>query len=141
MGTAPNAPALIALNDSTYTAGPGGTEYQVRTNGTLTIRNPGSTLPPVVAVRRPEVTLTGAALAPFAGSYYSEELGSTYTVTAGDSSLVLKTRWGNPLTVRSVTTDHFLGNTIVVFTRDARGRIDGMRISDQRSRRVRFVRR
>ena len=83
---------------------------------------------------------TRAELEAYAGSYYSEELGATYTVSATDSTLVFKTRWATERTVRPTYGDTFSGDFLVQFTRDRSRRVDGMLLSSGRVRRVRFER-
>jgi CubicO group peptidase (beta-lactamase class C family) len=82
------------------------------------------------------------ALAGYAGSYRSDELGTTYTITATDSSLVLTPpiAGGDELTVYPLTMDVFDGGPVVQFTRDSAGKIDGLFLTSPRSRRMRFVR-
>jgi CubicO group peptidase (beta-lactamase class C family) len=80
-----------------------------------------------------------AELERYAGSYYSEELGATYDVTATDSTLVLKTRWGTERVVRPAYGDTFAGDFLLSFPRRG-GRIDGMIMGSGRVRGVRFTR-
>ena len=72
----------------------------------------------------------------------SDELaGAVYVVSAGDSTLSLKTRTSNPITARPVFADGFLGGGYTIqFTR-SRDQISGFEISNGRMRRVKFVRR
>ena len=93
---------------------------------------------PDVWRRVEEVKPTSAQLAEYAGTYYSEELGATYTVAASDSALVLRTRWADSVVVRPSYRDAFGGPFFVNFTRD-RGKVDGMTFSSGRVRRVRFI--
>ena len=84
---------------------------------------------------------TRAELERYAGSYYSEELGATYAVTATDSTLVLKSRWGaGDRVVRMAFGDTFVGDYLLRFTRGKGGRIEGMLMSSGRARGVRFQR-
>jgi hypothetical protein len=76
----------------------------------------------------------------YAGSYYSEELGATWTVTATDSTLVLKTRGGTDQVVRPAYEDTFTGAFLLNFTRGAGRKVDGMLMSSGRVRKVRFDR-
>lgn len=57
-----------------------------------------------------------------------------------DSTLVLKSRWGNDRTVRPVFGDTFVGDYLLRFTRGKGGKIDGMLMSSGRVRGVRFAR-
>jgi CubicO group peptidase (beta-lactamase class C family) len=82
---------------------------------------------------------TAAAMRAYAGTYASEELGATYTVTADDSTIVLKTRRGESVRLPFAYEDTFAGRFIVTFTR-SRGAIDGFRMSSGRVRGVRFTR-
>ena len=77
----------------------------------------------------------------YAGTYYSEELGATYSVAATDSTLVFKTRWGTLLgaTVRPSYGDTFIGDFLVTFTRGRGGKIDGALVGTGRVRNVRFT--
>jgi CubicO group peptidase (beta-lactamase class C family) len=93
---------------------------------------------PDVWRRVEEVKPTAAELAEYAGTYYSEELGATYTVAVKDSTLVLKTRWADDVVARPTYKDAFGGQIAVEFTR-TRGKVDGMTFSSGRVRRVRFV--
>jgi CubicO group peptidase (beta-lactamase class C family) len=84
---------------------------------------------------------TRAELERYTGSYYSEELGATYAVSATDSTLVLKSRWGaGDRVVRMAFGDTFVGDYLLRFTRGKGGRIEGMLMSSGRSRGVRFER-
>jgi len=81
-------------------------------------------------------------LAAYAGEYLSDELaGAVYTVTAGDSTLTLRTGTSNGITARLVFADTFIGDgDTMQFTR-AGGRITGFDVSNGRIRHVQFVRR
>lgn len=88
--------------------------------------------------RQEQARPTRDQLAAYAGTYYSEELGATYTVTVKDSTLRFRTRWANEVTLRPAYADAFVGQYTVNFTRDG-GAVDGMLMSSGRVRRVKFV--
>jgi len=81
-------------------------------------------------------------LAAYAGEYVSDELaGAVYIVTAGDSTLTLRTGTSDGITARLVFADTFLGNgNTIQFTR-AGERVTGFDVSNRRIRHVKFVRR
>jgi CubicO group peptidase (beta-lactamase class C family) len=85
-------------------------------------------------------TMTRATLAPYAGTYASEELDATYRVEAGDSTLMLRTGAAPPLVARAVFADGFVsGQYTIQFVRRG-GRVTGFEISHPRARGVAFVR-
>jgi hypothetical protein len=90
--------------------------------------------------RYPASTPTRSDLEAFAGTYYSEELGATWTVRATDSTLVFKTRGGIDRHLRPTYGDVFLGDFLVAFTRDPKRKVIGLLMSSGRVRNVRFVR-
>jgi CubicO group peptidase (beta-lactamase class C family) len=92
--------------------------------------------------RRPSVAVTRQLLARYAGEYVSDDLaGAVYVVSAGDSTLSLKTGTSNGITARPVFADGFLGSGYTIqFTR-SRDQITGFEISNGRMRRVKFARR
>ena len=136
-----NGPELIALSETRFRVGGGPIQLSLNQAGDLV-----QTIvawPPRAAVtfkRQPTKTLSRADLEAYAGRYYSEELGAAYTVTATDSTLGLKTRLGRALTVRHAYGDTFAGDMLLNFTRDAGGRVDGIRMSSNRVFHVRFER-
>ena len=93
---------------------------------------------PVTLTRDKAAQLTAAQLQQYAGTYYSEELGATYIVTATDTTLQLKTRMGPARFVRPVYGDTFVGDYLISFTRRG-GKVDGMLMSSGRVRRVAFT--
>ena len=97
----------------------------------------------IVLRREAAVTPSKAMLAPYVGSYYSEELDVRYVLVSNDTVLALKHRKfnGNAL-LRAEFVDGFsssMGATFL-FTRDAKKRITGFTLSDGRVRGVRFLR-
>ena len=81
--------------------------------------------------------------ATYARLTWSASEGATWTVTATDSTLVLKTRGGTDQTVRPAYGDTFTGAFLLSFTRagGATGKVDGMLMSSGRVRKVRFEKR
>jgi CubicO group peptidase (beta-lactamase class C family) len=134
-------PTLVPLSDRRFRVTGQPVEVEFTPDGKLvqTIQ----AWPPRRAItleRRESARPSRAELERYAGSYYSEELGATYTVAATDSTLVLKTRWATDRTVRPAYGDTFVGDGLVTFTRDRARRVDGMLMSSGRVRRVRFER-
>lgn len=81
-----------------------------------------------------------SALAVFAGTYESEELGVSYVVAVRDGRLEIRRRPDPALVLLPVYRDDFsLGGRTIRFSRDAQGRIDGFRIYAGRVRGLRFV--
>jgi CubicO group peptidase (beta-lactamase class C family) len=138
-----NGPALLPLSPNRFRVAGQDIELEFTPDGRL-VQTSLAWPPraPVVAKRvatapaRP----SRAELESYAGSYYSEELGVRYELTATDSTLVLKTRGGTDRSVRPVHGDMFLGDYLLSFTRGRGGRIDGMLMSTARVRAVRFDR-
>ncbi|HEY4131532.1 MAG TPA: serine hydrolase, partial [Gemmatimonadaceae bacterium] len=91
---------------------------------------------------RARVQPNHAMLEQYAGHYVSDELaGAVYVVTAGDSTVSLKTGTETPEPARAVYADTFLmggGGTLVQFTRTD-GKVTGFEVTDGRMRRVKFV--
>lgn len=92
--------------------------------------------------RKAPVVTSPALLAPYAGSYYSEELDARYVLVARDSVLAVEHRKLDDAQLRPEFADGFSSNfgSMIVFTRDAKQRITGFTLSDGRVRGVRFVR-
>lgn len=134
-----NGPVLVPLSASRFRVSgqPVEVEFAGETMVSKLLDWPGGTSTTqrrVSTVRRSRADLEG-----YAGSYYSEELGAAYDVTATDSTLVLKTRWGTERTVRPAYGDTFAGDFLLTFVRRG-GRIDGMVMGSGRVRGVRFTR-
>jgi len=88
------------------------------------------------------VRLTPAQLAAFAGNYVSEELGVVYTVFVAGETLEIVFQPAYRLSLTPAFADGFDGGGVTVrFTRSAAGAIDGLLVTMDRARRVRFARR
>jgi CubicO group peptidase (beta-lactamase class C family) len=84
---------------------------------------------------------TAAQLASYAGSYWSDELDTRFTVAARDGGLVVRTRLGEETKLSPAFTDAFTSSAgTVIFSRDARGKVNGFGIWAGRIRDVRFRR-
>jgi CubicO group peptidase (beta-lactamase class C family) len=89
--------------------------------------------------RKDTMVISKAALQPYAGTYYSEELNATYRVVTTDTSITLQTGTSEPFRVRPVFADAFVGRYTVLFTRSGK-KITGFELTSGRSRRVKFRR-
>jgi CubicO group peptidase (beta-lactamase class C family) len=84
---------------------------------------------------------TAQQLADFAGSYYSEELDTTYRLTVEDGTLKVTDRNDQKLVLTPTYRDAFTGRFQAEFSRDAQGRVTGFVVHAGRIRHVKFVRR
>lgn len=92
---------------------------------------------------RVEAPLTGAsAIAAYAGTFSSAELGARLTLVARGDTLVLDRAWREAVPLRPVFRDAFEtgGGERLRFMRDARGRVTGFEIWAGRVRHLRFDR-
>ncbi|HET9274689.1 MAG TPA: serine hydrolase, partial [Gemmatimonadales bacterium] len=82
-----------------------------------------------------------AALAPYAGSYRSPELGTAYRIALEKDTLRILRGWRGAQDLVPVYRDGFaLGSSDLRFTRDPAGRITGFVVWSGRVRRLRFER-
>jgi hypothetical protein len=134
-------PELVPVGPGRFRLAGSASEFEFRPDGTAIERFVAGwpARSPATWRRHAPWSPTAAELAAYAGTYTSAELGATYTVSVRDSTLVLRTRWAQEVTVRPVYRDAFVGNYTVEFTRTG-GKIDGMRWTTGRARGVRFVR-
>ena len=84
-----------------------------------------------------------AALAAYAGTYYSEELDTARDVVERDGALWVENWPAVPVRATPTFADgfNFGRGWHSTFTRDAAGRVDGVELTNGRCRRIRFVRR
>jgi hypothetical protein len=99
-----------------------------------------------IPAKRTSSRLTAEAeLAEYTGDYYSEELGTTYTVTLQNGGLVVTHRRNDDINLTSLAADSFQGNRWffqrVRFTRDKENRVSGFRLTGSRVRNMRFEKR
>jgi CubicO group peptidase (beta-lactamase class C family) len=83
---------------------------------------------------------SAAALAEYAGVYYSEELDTRYTVIVRDGKLVVRRRKFEDATLTPKSPDEFATADVggIKFTRDSEKRVDGLEINAGRVRHLRF---
>ena len=86
-----------------------------------------------------------AALSAYTGTYYSEELDTSYVMQVEDGQLRAKHRRREPIALTPTIQDRFSGDawffSQVRFTRDAERNVDGLLVSNGRSRNIRFEKR
>jgi len=86
--------------------------------------------------------ISPAALADYAGTYYSADVEATYEVSVKDGALTLFLRPATRIALRPVGKDAFTGfNNRVWFTRDASGRVAALHVGGGRAYDVVFERR
>jgi hypothetical protein len=89
-------------------------------------------------------TLDEVRVAEYAGSYYSDELGTTYTVVIKQGKLVVTHRRLSDIILSPTFTDRFAGDRWPVlrlrFTRNASNKVDGFRLTGDRVKNLRFAR-
>lgn len=97
------------------------------------------------AIRAPRVepyTATTAELEEYEGEFYSEELATSYWITVRDGELVANHRRHGDIRLIPSLRDEFRGDQWffqgVEFDRDANGAVTGLRVSNGRSRNLRF---
>jgi CubicO group peptidase (beta-lactamase class C family) len=89
----------------------------------------------------PAFAPTPADLGAFAGTYYGEEIDTTYTLYVEDGKLKGRFRPAQRFEMRPVYADAFeVEGDVVRFTRDASGRVDGFLVYAGRVRHLRFIR-
>ncbi len=91
---------------------------------------------------RSAAPLTAAALAEYAGVYYSEELDARYTVIVKDNKLVVRRRKFEDATLTPKSPDEFAVADAgsIKFTRNSEKRVAGFEINAGRIRHLRFSR-
>jgi CubicO group peptidase (beta-lactamase class C family) len=140
-------PALVPIGANALSTSDGSRTFAVERKGTgggvRIIESDGGRSKPRVWEREPPFAPTPQNLAAYAGDYVCDELGSlVYTFYVEDGALKLRARPAQRSTLTPAFPDGFLsdGDTIR-FTRDAKGRVDGLRIYAGRVRNLRFVKR
>ena len=105
----------------------------------LTVKNEGQSMP---ATRLETEAVKPAELAEYAGDYYSDELGTTYTIVVENGQLVAQHRRHNDIKLTATERDTFRGRQwffqTVRFTRDKDNRVSGFRLTGSRVRNLRF---
>jgi hypothetical protein len=87
------------------------------------------------------VTPSAAALAAYAGSYFSEELQATFTLLVVDGALTLRRPAAEPSALRPLTRDEFTASGATLrFVRNGDGALSGFVLDVGRVRNLRFVR-
>lgn len=87
------------------------------------------------------VTPSAGELAAYAGSFFSEELQATFTLSVVDGVLTLRLPTADPAALRPLIRDEFtVPGATVRFVRDGAGAISGFMLDAGRVRNLRFVR-
>jgi hypothetical protein len=132
-------PTLVPIVERRFSLPGGGAEWEFEPDGNLVQRFRG---PPsrhaITLVKREAARPSRAQLDAYTGTYYSEELGATYVVSARDTALIFRTGVTEPITWRPAYGDTFDGQVLGEFIRDQGGRVTGVLVSTGRVRRIRF---
>lgn len=121
--------------------GSGATMTVVRAGAQVRLRMEAAGARAVELERVDPPTVPASALAAYAGTYRSPELGATFTLVARGDSLLLDQGWRGTTPLRPLFRDGFgLEGQRLRFTRDSRGRITGFVAWAGRVRHLRFDR-
>jgi len=132
-----NGPTLVPIAARKFWLG--NSEWTFEPNGNVVQRFLGRPpRAPVTLVKSEIAKPTSAQLAAYVGRYMSDEIGATYTVAVKDSTLSFRTGINEPWIAQPTYADAFAGQSVVQFTRNASGRVDGLLMSTGRVRRIQF---
>jgi len=96
----------------------------------------------LIGKRAEPVSFSAEKLREYASEYYSDELGTTYTIVAQGDGLVAQHRRHSDISLKPIDADLFSGGQWffqrVRFTRDKEGRVSGFRLTGSRVRNMRF---
>ena len=129
---------LIPIGDARFQLGAQPTEIVFDGEG-LRVLSSGR---PAASYRRVQ-PFPAASLAQYAGTYESDEVGATYTITGSADGLAFRSGPMFGFDARPVFADTFeiAEGMVIQFALDARGRVKGFAISTDRARDVQFARR
>jgi CubicO group peptidase (beta-lactamase class C family) len=133
-------PVLVPTSDRTMRFAGSTTEFTF-TDGdrpSVDVLDPGQH--PIHFEGRAPAVVTPTALAAYAGDYFSEELDARYRVTAGDSTITLRTGTGSGISGRPVFLDVFAGGGYTIQFARKGSAVTGFDVTNSRMRHVRFVR-
>jgi len=135
---------VIPLSPATFTVDDGSRQavFEPAAAGTpLRMRESDGRSKPRLWEAVPAFTPTPADLGAFAGTYYSEEIDTAYTLYVEDGKLKARFRPAQRFELRPVYTDAFESEGDVLrFTRDSSGRVAGFLVYAGRVRHLRFIR-
>ncbi|HYP27799.1 MAG TPA: serine hydrolase domain-containing protein [Blastocatellia bacterium] len=97
---------------------------------------------PIVHERVEPASYTSEQMAQFAGTYYSEEIDATYTISLQGDKLVLRRKNVDDAPLQLLFADTFssVGSGALSFTRDKQNHISGFLVNTGRVRNLRFNR-
>jgi CubicO group peptidase (beta-lactamase class C family) len=95
---------------------------------------------PIIHERVEPASYTSEQLAQFAGTYYSEEIDATYTISLQANKLVLRRKNVDEAPLQLLFADTFssVGSGTLSFTRNNQNQISGFLVSTGRVRKLRF---
>jgi hypothetical protein len=135
---------VIPLSPTTFTVDDGSRQavFEPGAAGTpLRMRESDGRSKPRLWEAVPAFAPTPADLGAFGGTYYSEEIDTTYTLYVEDGKLKARFRPAQRFELRPVYADAFEAEGDVLrFTRDSSGRVDGFLVYAGRVRHLRFIR-
>ena len=105
----------------------------------FTLSQGGQNLP---AKRVEPFTLASSALSEYEGNYYSDELGTVYSLIVKDGKLVAQHRRNDDIGLTPTASDQFAGNawffSRITFVRDKKNRVAGFKLTGGRVRNLKF---
>ena len=103
---------------------------------------PETGTPPLSDAQEPPPTLSPDQLSEFVGTYYSDELGTAYTIVVENDRLVARHRRHENIALTPTAVDAFTGDAWffrqVSYTRNEHNKITGFGVSNGRVRDLRF---
>ncbi|MBK6304438.1 MAG: serine hydrolase [Gemmatimonadetes bacterium] len=135
---------LVITSDTSARIAASANALVLRSSGTTVtgVAQVPHTTRPLIFRREAPFTPDRAALAAYAGAFYSEELDVRYDLRVADSSLVMFHRKLDDSPLAPASRDVFTAafGATFQFTRDRTGKVNGFTITDGRVRGVRFER-
>ncbi len=133
---------VVPMGGGQFTLGPNQLKFTFDKDGKPVS---AETIDPDGEVRRfaPETEWkpTPEELAAFKGEWFSEEAGATYTFAVEGDKAFIKQRPVTSLPLQPLFKDHFFAQgSVVWFTRDKNGKVNGMHVGSSRMRDMPFVR-
>jgi hypothetical protein len=117
-------------------------EFVGEPGAALKMRVIPETQPAVVYEAVPSFRPTAKQLRDYEGEFYSEEIETSYAVTAGPRGLSIRMRLAEASDLKPVYRDAFVsGDLLVRFTRNQSGQINGLLVDQVRVRNLKFHKR